>query len=231
MSASVLSACLFDLDGVIVDTARYHFLAWREIADELGFVFTEQDNERLKGVSRMRSLEILLEIGGLSLDDAQKEALAARKNARYQDYIAALTADDLLPGARNFLMACRDAGLKCALASASKNAPLIVEPLGIAPLFDAIVDGNRTSCAKPDPEVFLIAAADLGVAPNLCAVFEDAEAGIEAAKRAGMLAVGIGDPGILHDADIVVADLSALDIETLIAAASGAAKNPSGCVS
>lgn len=231
MSKATLKACLFDLDGVIVDTARYHFLAWKAIADELGFVFTEMDNERLKGVSRMRSLDILLEVGMIDLDDKAKQTMATRKNMLYRDYIATLTPNDLLPGAKDFLIACRQAGLKCALASASKNAPEIIERLAIAALFDAIVDGNRTTRAKPDPEVFMLAAADLGVAPGAGAVFEDAEAGIEAAHRAGMFAVGIGNAAILRAADMVVPDLSHVSVETLMAEAGGAADAGTGVAS
>lgn len=210
-----LSACLFDLDGVIVDTAKYHFIAWRQIARELGFVFTEKDNERLKGVSRTRSLEILLEIGGLALPAAEKVDLAAKKNALYLSYVRQMTPAEILPGADAFLMACRAAGYKTALATASRNAAVIIDLLKIAALFDVVVDGNKVTHTKPDPEVFLNCAKELGLAPDACVVFEDAEAGIEAAGAAGMLAVGIGDPGILNKADLVVPGLSELSLEQL----------------
>lgn len=201
---------LFDLDGVIVDTARYHYLAWRRLATELGFAFTAAHNERLKGVSRMRSLEILLEVGGLHVDEARKVELAARKNAWYVEYISTLEASEILPGARDYLLQQRAKGVKIALGSASKNATMILSRLDILPLFDSIVDGNSVSAAKPDPEVFLLGARSLGLAPRDCVVFEDAEAGVEAARRGGMKCVGIGDPAILGRADFVVAGLHEL---------------------
>jgi beta-phosphoglucomutase len=209
---SAMSACLFDLDGVIVDTAKYHFIAWRQIARELGFEFTGKDNERLKGVSRTRSLEILLDVGGVMLDEAAKTALAAKKNDLYLSYVMKMTPAEILPGADVFLIACHKAGLKTALATASRNAAVIIDLLKIASLFDAVVDGNKVTCTKPDPEVFLNCATELGVAPGDCVVFEDAEAGIEAALAGGMLAIGIGDPVILSKADLVVPGLDKLSL-------------------
>ena len=202
-----MRAAIFDLDGVIVDTAKYHYLAWKRLANENGFDFTEADNERLKGVSRTRSLEILLEIGGLTLAESAKEALAAQKNDWYMDYIRHMDASEILPGAAQYLQRLRKRGVKTAIGSASKNAPLILERLEIAPLFDAVMDGTKIQQAKPDPEVFLRAAGELGIPPQSCVVFEDAEAGIEAARRAGMGAVGIGRPAALKDADMVIAGL------------------------
>jgi beta-phosphoglucomutase len=207
-----MRAAIFDLDGVIVDTAKYHYLAWKRLANETGFDFTETDNERLKGVSRTRSLEILLEIGGLTLDDAAKARLAEQKNSWYVDYISHMDASELLPGAAEYLQYIRAKDVKIALGSASKNAPLILERIGISSLFDAIVDGNKVSKAKPDPEVFLRAAEELNVAPAECVVFEDAEAGIEAAHRAGMSAVGIGKADVLREAEIIIPGLFALVI-------------------
>ena len=207
-----MRAAIFDLDGVIVDTAKYHYLAWKRLAHDLGFDFTESDNERLKGVSRVRSLEILLEIGGLTLDDTTKSQLAARKNNWYVDYISHMNASEILSGAEEYLQSIRAKGIKTALGSASKNAPLILERLGISSLFDAIVDGNKVSKVKPDPEVFLRAAEELHISPEECVVFEDAEAGIEAAHRAGMGAVGIGRPAALKEADAVIAGLYQLMI-------------------
>jgi len=202
-----MRAAIFDLDGVIVDTAKYHYLAWKRLAKEHGFDFTELDNERLKGVSRMQSLEILLEIGGLTVDEAARAEMAAQKNGWYIDYIRNMDASELLPGATEYLQRLRARGIKTALGSASKNAPLILDRLGIAALFDVIVDGNKVSKVKPDPEVFLRGAEELGIPPASCVVFEDAEAGIEAARRAGMGTVGIGSPEILRKADIVVPGL------------------------
>ena len=205
-----MRAAIFDLDGVIVDTAKYHYLAWKRLAQELGFDFTETDNERLKGVSRVRSLEILLEIGRITLDDEVKSRLAARKNDWYVDYVCQMDATEILPGAADYLHAIRAKGVKTALGSASKNAPLILERLGITELFDAVVDGNKVSKAKPDPDVFLRAAQELGISPAHCVVFEDAEAGVEAARRAGMGVVGIGKPAVLKEADAVIGGLCEL---------------------
>jgi beta-phosphoglucomutase len=202
-----MRAAIFDLDGVIVDTARYHYMAWKSLAGEYGIDFTPADNERLKGVSRMRSLEILLEMGGLSFDEPTRKSLAERKNKFYVDLIAAMDEAEILPGAAEYVRFIKGGGVKTALASASKNAPLILDRLRIAPLFDVVVDGNRVQSAKPDPEAFILAARELGVPPEDCVVFEDAQAGIEAAERAGMGKVGIGNPAILKQADMVIAGL------------------------
>jgi beta-phosphoglucomutase len=208
-------AAIFDLDGVIVDTAKYHYLAWKRLAGELGFEFTEEQNERLKGVSRIRSLEILLEIGGLKLDQSQMAAFAAKKNDWYLEYIDQLDESEILPGAKEYLLRLKIAGIKIALASASKNARVILSRLNICELFDAIVDGNMVSKAKPDPEVFLCAARDLCVDPTQCIVFEDAEAGLKAAKRAGMKAIGIGRKETLKSADQVFKSLAQVSRETV----------------
>ncbi|MFH1523897.1 MAG: beta-phosphoglucomutase [Chloroflexota bacterium] len=208
-------AALFDLDGVIVDTAKYHYLAWKSLAHELGFDFTQKDNERLKGVSRMRSLEILLEIGGMTLDDATKTRLAAKKNDEYVKYIEKLDASELLPGAKECLLHLQEKGVKTALGSASKNALLIIYNLKITHLFNVVIDGNKAWKAKPDSQVFLFGAQALDVSPSDCVVFEDAEAGIQAAKAAGMYAVGIGQPEVLFAADIVIPGLHAFDINSL----------------
>ncbi|ACL77531.1 beta-phosphoglucomutase [Ruminiclostridium cellulolyticum] len=208
-------AAIFDLDGVIVDTAKFHFLAWHRLAAELGFEFTEKDNERQKGVSRMESLEVLLEVGGLlDLSSEKKEELATKKNEWYKEYLYKMTPAEILPGAKDFLKYLRLRGIRIALASASKNAPIILEKLNITDLFDAIVDGNSVSKAKPNPEVFLKAAEQLGIAPSDCFVFEDAQAGVEGAKRAGMRVVGIGEPTVLNQAEIVVRGFP--DIEPVI---------------
>lgn len=199
-----IKGCIFDLDGVIVDTAKYHYLAWKRLASELGFEFTVQDNERLKGVSRMKSLEILLEVGKLNFDEETKLKLAEKKNNWYVEYISKIDKSEILPGVEAFLKDIKGNGIKVALGSASKNAKLIMKNIGIASYFDAIVDGTKVSKAKPDPEVFLKCAEELGLVPSQCVVFEDAEAGVEAAKRGDMLAVGIGDPKILCKADKVI---------------------------
>jgi beta-phosphoglucomutase len=210
-----IEACLFDLDGVLVDTARYHYLAWRRLAQELGFEFTEAQNERLKGVSRVRSLEILLEIGHKQVDQTTFGDLAAKKNAWYVASIAQMTPAEILPGAKEFLGALRAAGIKTALGSASQNAGLILAKIGLVDHFDAIVDGTHTSKAKPDPEVFLLGAQAVGIPAANCCVFEDAAAGVDAAKAAGMKVVGIGRPSILPHADLVIEGLHQMSIERL----------------
>ncbi|MCX7771848.1 MAG: beta-phosphoglucomutase, partial [Clostridia bacterium] len=204
-----IKAALFDLDGVIVDTAKYHFLAWRRLAQELGFMFTEKDNERLKGVSRMRSLEILLEVGGKanSFSLAEREEMASRKNNWYVEYISKMDESEILPGTLQCLKGFRDLGIHTALGSASKNAMSILDNLNLIRYFDAIIDGNKVSKAKPDPEVFLLGAKELSVEPSECVVFEDAQAGIEAAKAGGMKAVAIGKPSELTGYDRIFSGL------------------------
>jgi beta-phosphoglucomutase len=199
----VVKACIFDLDGVIVDTAHYHFLAWKRLADELGINFTEYDNERLKGVSRLRSMEILLEIGGISLSPHEKERLANKKNSWFVDYIERMIPEEIFPGVKPLLVALRARGIKVGLASASKNAQTVIQVLHIQHEFDAVVDGTMTTHSKPNPEVFLLAAQRLGVAPEDCLVFEDAEAGVEAALAAGMKCIGIGSEDLLGKANRV----------------------------
>jgi beta-phosphoglucomutase len=211
-----IKACLFDLDGVIVDTAKYHFIAWRELANELGFEFTEEDNERLKGVSRMTSLEILLEVGGITLPEEKKEQLAKEKNERYVSYIIKMTPDEILPGVIDFLKEIRKAGIKTAIGSASKNTPIILERLGLTSFFDAVIDGNKVSKAKPDPEVFLKGAEALDVLPSECVVFEDAAAGIEAAINGGMKCIGVGQPDILGKANMVIPGFGNFTITQLV---------------
>lgn len=193
-----------------MDTAKYHFLAWRRLAAELGFELTVQDNERLKGVGRMESLEILLEIGGLAFDDDEMRKMADRKNAWYVEYISKMDESEILPGAREYLRHLKRKGIKTALGSASRNTGLILTRLKIEGLFDAVVDGTRVSRAKPDPEIFLAAARELGLDPGECVVFEDAVSGIQAAKKAGMMAVGIGKAEVFKEADKVVSGLHEL---------------------
>lgn len=205
-------AFIFDLDGVIVDTAKYHYLAWRELAIQLGFDFTMEQNERLKGVSRVRSLEILLDLGKVHLEEDQKSKYLKEKNEQYLQYIAKMDHSEILPGIDDLLHYLKLNKVPFSLGSASKNARLILETLDLIDLFDAIVDGNDVSTAKPDPEVFLIAAQKLGVQPEDCIVIEDAQAGIEAANKAGMISIGIGDAGVLHEADFKLNNTSELTI-------------------
>ncbi len=210
-----IKACLFDLDGVVVDTAKYHFLAWKRLADELGFKFTLEHNERLKGVSRMTSLDILLEIGNKKITEEEKIEFAEKKNIWYREYILEMEPDEILPGAIDFFDVLKKAGYKIALGSASKNAVTILEKTNILHWFDAIIDGTKTQKAKPDPEVFLLGAKAVGVKPKQCVVFEDAEAGIEAAIAAGMRCIGIGDEKILHKANFVIPGLHEMNLEKL----------------
>lgn len=192
---------IFDLDGVIVDTAKYHFLAWKDLADHLGFEFTETHNELLKGVSRVRSLEILLDIGNIELSDEKKQDVLVSKNEHYLEYINKMGDEEILPGVNKLLDALDDLGIQYVLGSASKNAQLILKQVNLLNRFAGIVDGNSVSKAKPDPEVFLIGAKKLNLQPEQCIVFEDAIAGIEAANAANMISIGIGDEKTLHEAD------------------------------
>ncbi|HRD95770.1 MAG TPA: beta-phosphoglucomutase [Rubrivivax sp.] len=205
-----IAGLIFDLDGVLVDTAKYHYLAWRRLAQELGLDLTPQTNEKLKGVSRIKSLEIILADAGRSAGAAEMQAMAARKNGWYLEHILRMTPSEVLANVKPFVRRARVLGLRTAIGSASKNTPTILERTGLAQLFDAVVDGNVTSAAKPDPEVFLKAAQALGLAPQRCVVFEDSASGVEAARRAGMRVVGIGRPQVLADADIVVRGFSGL---------------------
>jgi len=210
-----LKGCIFDLDGVIVDTAKYHFMAWRRLARELGFVFTLEDNEALKGVSRMASLEILLKTGGVTVSEQEKETLAARKNGWYVEFISGMTPSEILPGSIRLLKALRKEGILTAIGSASKNAGTILDGIKLREMFDVIVDGNKIHKAKPDPEVFLRGAEEMNLHPSECIVFEDAQAGIEAAIAGGMKCVGVGSPELLGRADLVIPDLKKITIEQL----------------
>jgi len=211
----MVKGCIFDLDGVIVDTAKYHYLAWKKLTTILNIHFTEEDNERLKGVSRMASLDIILEIGNMVPDNLMKEEYAALKNKWYLDYINRMMPDEIFPGSLEFISELKNAGIKVAIGSASRNTPLILERLGIGKLFDAVADGNIVRKAKPDPEVFITAAKMLGVSPEDCIVFEDAVAGVEAALNAGMRCVGIGSEKILTGAHFVVSGLDKMSLKKL----------------
>ncbi|MBR7801119.1 beta-phosphoglucomutase [Undibacterium fentianense] len=210
-------ACIFDLDGVIVDTAKYHYLAWKRLANSLGFDFTEHDNEQLKGVSRIESLKLILRLGGKQLSELEFDAALIRKNGWYLEYIQQIGPGEILPGAAEFLRSVREYGMRVALGSASKNAVLILERIQLLDQFDAIVDGNKVSKAKPDPEVFLKAAEELGVQAEDCIVFEDAVAGVQAARNAAMKVVGIGSEAVLQQAHFVVPNFMGLRIENVLA--------------
>ncbi len=203
---------IFDLDGVIVDTARYHYIAWKQIADELKIPFGRKENELLKGVSRQKSLEIILTLDSRSMTEQDKEKYCRKKNDLYISYIRKMKEDEILPNVRKFIESARKSGYKAALGSASKNANLILENLKLKELFDVIIDGNKVSKAKPDPEVFVLGAKEMGLFSEDCIVFEDSKAGISAAHGAGMKAVGIGRAEDLADADIVIPGFTGMEI-------------------
>ncbi len=204
---------IFDLDGVIVDTAKYHYLAWKKLAKSLGIDFDEHMNEQLKGVSRVKSLEKILSWGNQTLDEDTFKNCLYSKNEDYLNYIKELNEDEILPGVLEVLNYLRDKGVPFALGSASKNARTILKATGIMDWFEAIVDGNDVSIAKPDPEVFLIAADKLGIEPSKCVVFEDSVAGIQAANAADMLSVGIGDQEVLKEADYIFNDFTEIELK------------------
>ena len=211
---------IFDLDGVIVDTAKYHYLAWKKLANELGFEFTQEQNELFKGVSRKRCLEILLDIGSITATQEQFDGWMVDKNVDYLAYIENMDALEILPDVVRVLDFMKDRQIPIALGSASKNARPILEKVGLLAYFDEIVDGNNVTKAKPDPEVFLIAAKSLGVKPSGCVVFEDAVAGIQAANAAQMISIGIGDVHVLSEATYNFQDFTKMDndfLEKLIA--------------
>ena len=199
------TAFLFDLDGVLVDTAVFHFQAWRKLTQDLGFDIDEEFNETLKGISRMDSLERILTKGNVTLSQDEKNEYAGRKNEWYLELVNQMTPADILPGVEDFLKEAQNQDVKIALGSASKNAQIILEKTGILHYFDALIDGNHVSKSKPDPEVFIKGAEALDVSNEQCVVFEDAFAGIQAAKAANMYAVGIGNPEVLNNADVVIA--------------------------
>ena len=209
-------AFIFDLDGVIVDTAKYHFLAWQKIASDLGIEFTPEHNEELKGVSRVRSLDIILKLGNIEASEETKNKWLTQKNEDYLSYIENMDETEILPGVVNILEFIKEKKQLIALGSASKNARPILEKVNILHLFDAIVDGNDVINAKPDPEVFVRAAKLLNVRNENCLVFEDSVAGVQAANIANMTSVGIGDSKILHEAkynfkDFIYMDTSFID--------------------
>ncbi len=212
-----ITTCIFDLDGVIVDTAKYHYLAWKRLAKEqFNKDFSIHDNEQLKGVSRIESLNILLRIYEKDVPENVKQLLSDLKNKWYVDYIKRITPDEVLPGVLKFLEEVKNNKLYMALASASKNARLLLDRIGLTDLFDCIVDGTVITRAKPDPEVFLKCAEELDVEPQGCVVFEDAIAGIEAALAGKMYAVGIGDKHILYKADMIISSFEEINIDNVL---------------
>lgn len=206
---------IFDLDGVIVDTAKYHYLAWKKLANELGFEFTQEQNELFKGVSRKRCLEILLDIGGVEATQKQFDKWMVEKNEDYLAYIEKMDESEILPDVHKVLNYLKERRIPIALGSASKNARPILEKVKLLPYFDVLVDGNSVTKAKPDPEVFLIAAGKLGIKPENGVVFEDAVAGVEAANNAKMISIGIGDAKTLSEADYNFNDFTEISLDFL----------------
>lgn len=205
----MIKAVIFDLDGVIVSTDDCHYEAWKKMADEEGIYFDKEINNRLRGVSRMESLEIILERATKTYTNEEKDALATRKNGYYKEFITKLTPDDILPGAKKTLDDLRANGIKVAIGSSSKNTPIILKQIGLDSFFDAVSDGNNISNSKPDPEVFVKAAQMLAIEPQFCAIVEDADAGIEAGKRAQMKTISVhGAKG----ADVFINDLSEVSL-------------------
>jgi|SRR5690606_5516798 len=211
----VMKGFIFDLDGVIVDTAKFHFLAWKKAAGFFGFDLTLELNEKLKGVSRIDSLNKILGWAGARISADEFEKLASEKNEDYLSYVESMTEKDILPGVNYLITQLKKNGYPIALGSASKNAPAILHKTGLYNMFDAIVDGNSVATAKPNPEVFLIAAKKIGIRPKDCVVFEDSEAGIEAANAAGMISVGLGDKKVLGNADYVFSNMTEIDLKMI----------------
>jgi beta-phosphoglucomutase len=211
----MLKACIFDLDGVIVDTAHFHFLAWKRLADELQIPFTEEDNEHLKGVSRVDSLNFLLKLGSKTLSPEAFEDGLQRKNTWFLEYISQMTPADALVGIPEFLGELQASPLRIALGSASKNARMILDRIGLTHYFEVLIDGNQIAKAKPAPDVFLKGAEGLQILPTECIVFEDGIAGVEAAHNAGMKAIGIGKVENLHMADFVMPDFQGFSVGKL----------------
>lgn len=207
----MIQAFIFDLDGVLTDTAEYHFLAWQQLATQLGIDFSREDNELLKGVDRMGSLELILKLGNVQLSLQEKLKLAEQKNVEYLKLVQSMSPADLFPGVLPLFSSLKASGVKTALASASKNAALVLQKLGIPDLFDYVADSNFIKNGKPEPEIFLTCAKALGVAPERCIGVEDAPAGVAAIKSAGMYALGIGEAKALAQADLVIPAVSALD--------------------
>ena len=214
----MIKACIFDLDGVLVDTAKYHFQSWKKLTAQLGFTIEDSIEERLKGVSRMDSLNIILNEGGYNASEEEKIALAKQKNDWYLESITDMNSDEVLNGVIDFLENLKENGVKMAVGSASKNAKPIIEKVGIGKYFETIVDGNMVSKTKPDPEVFLNAASDLDVDPSEAIVFEDSFKGIEASNTGGFYSVGIGLDENLSNAKVVIPNFIGQTIDSITSA-------------
>ncbi|PRY83152.1 beta-phosphoglucomutase [Alkalibacterium olivapovliticus] len=214
----MIKGLIFDLDGVITDTAEFHYLAWKSLAQKIGIEIDREFNEQLKGISRMESLDLILKHGNKEQDftEEEKEALATQKNDEYKESIKEITPEDLLPGIEKLLKEAKERNLGMVLASASKNGPAIMDNLQITDLFDGIVDPASLKAGKPDPEIFVRGAEMLGLDPSECVGLEDAEAGIEAINGAHMFSVGVGSKEAMKEADYAVEDTSQLDLNTIL---------------
>ncbi|PCJ81483.1 MAG: beta-phosphoglucomutase [Bacteroidetes bacterium] len=211
-----IKGCLFDMDGVIVDTAKHHFTAWKALAEELSIPFTSKDNEALKGLGRLDSLEKILQLGNLELNSNTKLKLMENKNSLYLELVRSMSEEDILPGVCGLIEELKVKGIGVCLGSSSRNASIILKNIGLFNLFDGVVDGNHLTFSKPDPEVFIKGAKILELSPSNCVVFEDAVAGVEAAKSGGFFALGVGDHKELDNADAVVSDLSKMNFSKLL---------------
>lgn len=207
---------IFDLDGVIVSTDNCHYLAWKRMADEEGIPFDRTINERLRGVSRMESLSIILKKAEKNYSEEEKEAMATRKNGYYVELIGSLTPDDMLPGAMETLRTLKEKGVRIAIGSSSRNTPIILKQIQLTDTFDAVADGNAITRSKPDPEVFLLAAKLLNLSPENCLVVEDADAGVEAALTGGMRVLGVGGAAQNPKATFAAESLAAVDLNTIL---------------
>ena len=212
----MITACIFDLDGVIVDTAKYHYIAWKDMAASLDIEFTKEDNEHLKGVGRMESLDFILKLGGITKSYSECQKLAYIKNEHYKNLISNIDASEILPGVVEFLEELKSRKIRIALGSSSKNARNILSALKLTFYFDAIIDGTNTTQSKPDPQVFLLGASSLEIDPKNIIVFEDAVMGVEAAKKGGFIAVGVGEEEILTNADLVIKDFSDMTFSKIL---------------
>lgn len=212
----MIRAVIFDLDGVITDTAEYHFLAWKKLAKNFHIPFDKMTKDDFRGIPRMAALEVLLQKQNRAFSNTQKKELISIKNDYYLAMIEQISANDFLPGAKKFILDTKKKNLKCAIASSSKNAQLVLNRLGILKEFHIVVDGHDFRQAKPHPEIFLLAANKLRINPINCLVIEDAAVGIEAGRRAGMKTLGLGSKKLLKDADLVLNSLENVNLEQLL---------------
>lgn len=213
---SKIRGIIFDLDGVLVDTAKYHILAWKRLALEYGKVLRDEDSEPLKGVTRKRALDLLLEQTGISMSEVEKIRALEKKNSWYLDYIIDIDKDDVFDGVEEFLGLVKRLGYKTAIGSTSDNSYIVLESTGLRRYFDVIVDGYRVRSPKPDPEVYLLGARELDLEPDECAVFEDSQAGIHSARNAGMKVIGVSRTHNLDEADKVIDTFEGLDEDILV---------------